>query len=103
MKEIVKEIKGVAGEDAETALEESDDEEVEVLEEVEMEETEVELETVCSDNSGNWLDDYSECEGLSQEKCEESGGVYNECESACRHDENADVCTLQCVAVCVYS
>ncbi len=130
-KEIVRKIKGIAGDDAETALEQSEENEVEVIEEIECttdaecsenqvceeneckdveeeeiddeKETEVEYEDLCEDNEGTWLEDYSECEYLSQEVCEENGGTFSECASACRHDSEAEICTLQCVPLCTFA
>lgn len=57
----------------------------------------------CNDTGGNWLSDYYECENISRGLCEEMDGVFNECESACRHNPETDVCTMQCVAVCKFS
>ena len=54
----------------------------------------------CNDFGGTWLGEFNECEYISSEQCSELNGEYLECESACRHDPNADVCTLQCVPVC---
>jgi hypothetical protein len=56
----------------------------------------------CVKNNGNWLEQYQECEYISQTWCEQSGGVFKECESACRHDPKATMCTLQCVPVCQF-
>ncbi len=54
----------------------------------------------CLKNNGNWLEQYRECEYSSQTWCDQAGGVFKECESACRHDPQAQMCTLQCVPVC---
>ena len=56
----------------------------------------------CSDSGGNWLANYNECEYTSQEWCNKKGGEFKECESACRHDPTAEICTLQCVPVCQF-
>ncbi|MBN2096320.1 hypothetical protein JW752_02870 [Candidatus Peregrinibacteria bacterium] len=56
----------------------------------------------CKEAGGNWLSEYNECEYGSREWCEEAGGTYSECESACRHDPDAEICTLQCVMVCQF-
>ncbi|GEM_PF-3219745 len=37
---------------------------------------------------------------MTQQLCENGGGRWNECASACRNDPDAEVCTLQCVQVC---
>jgi hypothetical protein len=57
-------------------------------------------EQICTDNEGAWLSEYNECEGLAKDICETNGGVFKECESACRNDEKAKICTMQCVLVC---
>lgn len=54
----------------------------------------------CNNFGGTWLDEFNECEYISSEQCSELNGEYLECESACRHDPDAEVCTLQCVPVC---
>ncbi|MFA7049927.1 MAG: hypothetical protein WC164_02330 [Patescibacteria group bacterium] len=54
----------------------------------------------CESNSGTWLEDFSECEFVSENWCLENNGTFNECESACRHDEEAEMCILMCVPVC---
>lgn len=59
-------------------------------------------EGACLSFDGNWLEEFQECEGMSQEQCENLGGNYNECASACRHDPDAEICTQQCVQVCEF-
>ncbi|MFW6024751.1 MAG: Kazal-type serine protease inhibitor domain-containing protein [Candidatus Woesearchaeota archaeon] len=54
----------------------------------------------CEENQGTWLSNHSECEFTSKEVCDDLSGEFYECGSACRHDENAEVCTLQCVPYC---
>ena len=56
----------------------------------------------CESAEGTWLPDSNECEYISKEKCDELGGEFKECESACRNDPNAEICTLQCVIVCQF-
>jgi len=57
----------------------------------------------CTAHKGTWLADYNECEYPdSKEWCEQTGGKFKECESACRHDKEATLCTLQCVVVCQF-
>ncbi len=63
---------------------------------------EVNPEGACLSFDGNWLEESQECEGMSREQCENLGGTYNECASACRNDPNAEICTLQCVLVCQF-
>lgn len=55
----------------------------------------------CGIEGANWVDEYSECEYVPQDWCEQMGGQYLECESACRHDD-AEICTMQCVPVCKF-
>lgn len=55
---------------------------------------------ICEDLGGNWVEGFNECEYISPSDCELLGGVYYECESACRNDPDAEICTLQCVMVC---
>ena len=59
-------------------------------------------EGACLSFDGNWLAESQECEGMGQEQCENLGGTYNECASACRNDPEAEICTLQCVLVCQF-
>ncbi len=55
----------------------------------------------CGFKAGRWLDAFNECEFITQESCDELGGTYAECESACRHYNDPDMaCTTQCVQVC---
>lgn len=61
-----------------------------------------ESEDACLTADGTWLPDTRECEWISKEKCEELGGTYNECASACRNDPTAEICTMQCVLVCQF-
>ncbi len=52
-------------------------------------------------NMGGTLDAiHGECLGIVANACQEIGGTFNECASACRHDPTAEVCTMQCVQVC---
>jgi hypothetical protein len=58
--------------------------------------------TECEAAEGTWVGEANECEYISQEKCEELGGTFNECASACRNDPEAEICTMQCVLVCEF-
>lgn len=58
-------------------------------------------ESRCNNHGGNWLEEFSECEFISAEQCSEMNGMYKECESACRHMPDAEVCIAMCVPVCV--
>ena len=59
-------------------------------------------EGACLSFDGNWLAESNECEGMAKEMCEELGGTYNECASACRNDPDAEMCTMQCILVCQF-
>ena len=61
-----------------------------------------ENEALCLKNDGTWVNEYGECEYIPESVCTNSGGVYNECESACRHEPEKTVCTKQCVTVCEF-
>lgn len=54
----------------------------------------------CEAVNGIWLAEYNECEYVSEEWCNQNNGLWHECESACRHDPEAEICTMQCVTVC---
>lgn len=56
-----------------------------------------------SSEGGRWLQEYNECEYMPQQQCENLGGKYNECASACRHDPDAQVCIMMCVQVCQFA
>lgn len=58
----------------------------------------------CEENGGVWFNESSVCEinSLNYEMCTASGGEWNECNSACRHDKDAEFCTLQCVLTCSF-
>ncbi len=55
---------------------------------------------LCEAEGGAWDAKYKECTGIDSNSCTKIGGNFNECASACRHDPNAEVCTMQCVLVC---
>lgn len=54
----------------------------------------------CIAQGGSWDPQYRECVGVRPLQCDAIGGAFNECASACRHNPDAEVCTLQCVQVC---
>lgn len=56
----------------------------------------------CAINWWTWLEEFNECEYISQNWCDENWWNFNECESACRNDPEAEFCTLQCVPVCSF-
>ena len=64
--------------------------------------SQVTLQSQCKENEGTWMPEWNECEYISENQCSEMNGVFYECESACRHDPNAEMCTEQCVPVCVF-
>jgi hypothetical protein len=56
----------------------------------------------CVVSGGTWLPGFNQCEYIGVEWCVNNDGIYAECESACRNDPNAEICTLQCVPVCSF-
>lgn len=74
-----------------------------IIEEEEQEIMFEELGELCDLNGGNWVSGFNECEYLSKEVCELTGGVFNECASACRNEENPEFCVMMCVPVCDYN
>lgn len=54
---------------------------------------------------GNWLEDYQECEWVDEDFCQDLGGSFDACTSACRHmdPEVAEFCTMECVPVCSFN
>lgn len=55
----------------------------------------------CISANGKWLAEYEECENVEEDVCENIlGGVFSNCESACRHDPSAQACIQLCVPVC---
>lgn len=54
----------------------------------------------CVASGGNWLSEYSECEYVSNSWCSDNDGVFQECASACRHNDAVEPCQPVCVAVC---
>jgi Omp85 superfamily domain len=61
------------------------------------------LAKACESKNGKWLEKYSECEYADQQRCAATGGRFDECASACRHNPDPAVpCTMQCVPLCVF-
>lgn len=58
--------------------------------------------TSCEAINGVWFIYNQTCEvnHLSEGDCRSLGGEFNECNSACRHNPEAEVCTMQCVITC---
>jgi len=56
----------------------------------------------CLSFDGNWIEETQECEWMPQEMCDNLGGEYKECSSACRNEPEAENCTLECVQVCQF-
>ncbi len=54
----------------------------------------------CTIGGWTWLTVVNECEYATQSQCDLRDGEYHECGSACRHEEEDSVCTLQCVPYC---
>lgn len=60
----------------------------------------ISLSEQCKKADGTWLQEYNECEGINSSQCQVLAGEFNECASACRHQPEGRVCTMQCVTVC---
>lgn len=56
---------------------------------------------ICTTAGGQWSEKARECNGISKNVCESIKGEFNECASACRNNPEAQVCTMQCVQICV--
>lgn len=58
----------------------------------------------CKSLGGVWYDGSQVCEinSFNENQCIDKGGEWNPCASACRHDKDAEVCTLQCVLTCSF-
>jgi hypothetical protein len=54
----------------------------------------------CGD--GILVAEHDECENVTPQWCAEMGGEFNDCASACRHEPEGTICTMQCVAVCSF-
>ncbi len=67
--------------------------------------TSKEIESFCTQNGGKFLyelnerNKYMECENISELACQQAGGIFEECASACRHT-GGDMCIQVCVPVC---
>jgi hypothetical protein len=55
----------------------------------------------CTSMGGTWTG--YDCTGITENQCQEIGGAFNECASACRNDPTAEMCTQQCVQVCEFN
>ncbi len=58
--------------------------------------------TACVEAEGFWLEEFGECEDVTSDWCEQMEGIFDECASACRHLEDAEMCIMQCVPVCYF-
>jgi hypothetical protein len=58
----------------------------------------------CESQKGTWYEEGKVCEinSFSENQCIAKGGEWNGCASACRHDKDAQICTLQCVLTCSF-
>ena len=59
-------------------------------------------EGACLSFDGTWIEEVQECEWMPKEMCENLGGTYDGCASACRRSPKAEPCTMQCVQVCQF-
>lgn len=60
--------------------------------------------TQCDKRNGVWYEKTKVCEAnqLSKDECIKQNGEFNECNSACRNDPDAQICTMQCVVTCSF-
>jgi hypothetical protein len=57
----------------------------------------------CRNLDGIWYpSNVCEVNQLSENECIAKGGEFNPCASACRHNPEAEVCTMQCVLTCTF-
>lgn len=57
----------------------------------------------CKARGGIWYpNNVCEVNQLSENECVAKGGEFNPCASACRHNPEAEVCTMQCVLTCTF-
>lgn len=56
----------------------------------------------CENTGGNWIVAHSECENTNADYCTNNKWTFNECWSACRHEPEEKICTMQCVPVCKF-
>lgn len=61
------------------------------------------FESICISNNGTWIESVQECEYVSKEFCDSQDGVFNECGLACRNNQSAETCTMQCVPFCKFN
>ncbi|MDO5561505.1 MAG: hypothetical protein Q4G02_01895 [bacterium] len=54
----------------------------------------------CEDLGGYFEAIHNECSNVSAEQCQQLGGEFVECGSACRHNPTATACTMQCITYC---
>lgn len=64
---------------------------------------EINFQNVCIENNGNWISQYSECEGIVKQTCEINNGVFNSCASPCRHQPDTVGCIQLCVSLCQFA
>ena len=58
----------------------------------------------CAQKEGVWypIEGICEVNQLSESQCKAFGGEFNGCASACRHNPEAEMCTMQCVLTCTF-
>lgn len=58
---------------------------------------------LCEDYGGISVTQYGECAYVNENACDDMGGVYEPCASACRNlPEYPDVeCTMECIPLCI--
>lgn len=58
------------------------------------------LASSCIENGGKFLSDYNECEIEDKAWCETNNGIFDGCQSFCRHKSREAPCIMMCVSVC---
>jgi len=66
--------------------------------------------SICESNNGRWLEQYNECEGISESLCTSNDGFYNSCGSSCRHNSlngqrrnmSSAGCVQHCISFCTF-
>lgn len=62
----------------------------------------VAIEQSCTEAGGFYVAEHVECENISEETCEEMGGTFDGCGSACRHEPEGVACIMMCVPFCSF-
>ena len=61
-----------------------------------------EVEQACLEAGGIYVEEYVECEQISEQTCTDMEGTFDECGSPCRHEPDDVVCVAMCVPLCTF-